>query len=122
MPDPFTELPPAPEGTPVALTVGVDRPDAVAGVAVIDSPIDRQPPEDERLRDRRVRIPSQMSVTGFDDIDLAEMAKAQEQLKDEVVEASAGGGMVTVKGFVDRVAIVSGGNIDLAKFCSLVTQ
>jgi DNA-binding YbaB/EbfC family protein len=27
----------------------------------------------------------------------AEMAKAQEQLKDEVVEASAGGGMVTVK-------------------------
>jgi nucleoid-associated protein EbfC len=26
-----------------------------------------------------------------------EMAKAQEQLKDEVVEASAGGGMVTVK-------------------------
>jgi nucleoid-associated protein EbfC len=27
----------------------------------------------------------------------AEMAKAQEQLKSEVVEASAGGGMVTVK-------------------------
>ena len=27
----------------------------------------------------------------------AEMAKAQEQLKDEVVEASAGGGMVSVK-------------------------
>ena len=27
----------------------------------------------------------------------AEMAKAQESLKDEVVEASAGGGMVTVK-------------------------
>ena len=27
----------------------------------------------------------------------AEMVKAQEQLKDEVVEASAGGGMVTVK-------------------------
>ena len=27
----------------------------------------------------------------------AEMAKAQEQLKDEIVEASAGGGMVTVK-------------------------
>ena len=27
----------------------------------------------------------------------AEMAKAQEALKDEVVEASAGGGMVTVK-------------------------
>ena len=27
----------------------------------------------------------------------AEMAKAQEQLKDEVVEASAGGGMVKVK-------------------------
>jgi DNA-binding YbaB/EbfC family protein len=27
----------------------------------------------------------------------AEMAKAQEQLKDEVVEASAGGGMVTVR-------------------------
>jgi pimeloyl-ACP methyl ester carboxylesterase len=37
----------------VALTVGVESPDAVAGVAVIDSPIDRQPPEDERLRDRR---------------------------------------------------------------------
>jgi len=27
----------------------------------------------------------------------ADMMKAQEQLKDEVVEASAGGGMVTVK-------------------------
>jgi DNA-binding YbaB/EbfC family protein len=27
----------------------------------------------------------------------AEMAKAQEQLKEEIVEASAGGGMVTVK-------------------------
>ncbi len=27
----------------------------------------------------------------------AEMAKAQESLKDEVIEASAGGGMVTVK-------------------------
>jgi nucleoid-associated protein EbfC len=27
----------------------------------------------------------------------AEMMKAQEQLKDEVVEASAGGGMVTIK-------------------------
>jgi pimeloyl-ACP methyl ester carboxylesterase len=37
----------------VALTVGVETPGAVAAVAVIDSPIDRQPPEDERLRDRR---------------------------------------------------------------------
>jgi pimeloyl-ACP methyl ester carboxylesterase len=37
----------------VALTVGVESPDAVAAVAVIDSPIDRQPPEDERLRDRK---------------------------------------------------------------------
>jgi pimeloyl-ACP methyl ester carboxylesterase len=37
----------------VALTVGVEDPDAVAAVAVIDSPMDRQPPEDERLRDRR---------------------------------------------------------------------
>ena len=37
----------------VTLTVGVESPDAVAAVAVIDSPIDRQPPEDERLRDRK---------------------------------------------------------------------
>lgn len=37
----------------VALTVGVDHPGAVSAVAVIDSPLDRQPPEDERLRDRR---------------------------------------------------------------------
>jgi pimeloyl-ACP methyl ester carboxylesterase len=37
----------------VALTVGVESPGAVSAVAVIDSPIDRQPPEDERLRDRR---------------------------------------------------------------------
>ena len=35
----------------VALTVGVETPEAVSAVAVIDSPIDRQPPEDERLRD-----------------------------------------------------------------------
>ena len=37
----------------VALTVGVEDPASVSAVAVIDSPIDRQPPEDERLRDRR---------------------------------------------------------------------
>src|SRR3954449_1689764 len=37
----------------VALTVGVESPDAVAAVAVIDSPIHRQPPEDERLSDRK---------------------------------------------------------------------
>jgi pimeloyl-ACP methyl ester carboxylesterase len=37
----------------VALTVGVEHADAVSAVAVIDSPIDRQPPEDERLRDRQ---------------------------------------------------------------------
>jgi pimeloyl-ACP methyl ester carboxylesterase len=37
----------------VALTTGVDHPDAVSAVAVIDSPLDRQPPEEERLRDRR---------------------------------------------------------------------
>lgn len=37
----------------VALTIGVEDPDSVCAVAVIDSPIDRQPPEDERLRDRR---------------------------------------------------------------------
>jgi pimeloyl-ACP methyl ester carboxylesterase len=39
----------------VALTIGVELPGAVSAVAVIDSPIDRQPPEDERLRDRRRR-------------------------------------------------------------------
>ena len=37
----------------VALTVGVEFPGAVSAVAVIDSPIDGQPPEDEQLRDRR---------------------------------------------------------------------
>ncbi|MCW2532175.1 MAG: Alpha/beta hydrolase [Blastococcus sp.] len=37
----------------VALTIGVEHPGTVSGVAVIDSPIDRQPPEDERLRDRQ---------------------------------------------------------------------
>lgn len=37
----------------VALTTGVDDPGSVSAVAVIDSPLDRQPPEDERLRDRR---------------------------------------------------------------------
>jgi pimeloyl-ACP methyl ester carboxylesterase len=36
----------------VALTTGVENPGAVSGVAVIDSPLDRQPPEEERLRDR----------------------------------------------------------------------
>ncbi|TFV88800.1 alpha/beta hydrolase [Blastococcus sp. CT_GayMR16] len=39
----------------VALTIGVELPGTVSAVAVIDSPIDRQPPEDERLRDRRRR-------------------------------------------------------------------
>ena len=36
-----------------ALTTGVDHPGSVSAVAVIDSPLDRQPPEEERLRDRR---------------------------------------------------------------------
>lgn len=34
----------------VALTVGVEHGDDVAGVAVIDSPLDRQPPEEQRVR------------------------------------------------------------------------
>ncbi|WP_448618809.1 alpha/beta fold hydrolase [Geodermatophilus sp. URMC 65] len=34
----------------VALTVGVEHGDEVAGVAVIDSPLDRQPPEEQRVR------------------------------------------------------------------------
>ena len=37
----------------VSLVVGVEHPAAVAGVAVIDSPLVRRPPEDEQLRDRR---------------------------------------------------------------------
>ena len=37
----------------VALTTGVEHPGTVSAVAVIDSPLDRQPPEEERLRDRR---------------------------------------------------------------------
>jgi pimeloyl-ACP methyl ester carboxylesterase len=37
----------------VALTTGVEHPEAVSAVAVIDSPLDRQPPEEERLAERR---------------------------------------------------------------------
>jgi pimeloyl-ACP methyl ester carboxylesterase len=37
----------------VAVTVGVDAPGAVAAVAYIDSPLNDQPPEEERLRERR---------------------------------------------------------------------
>jgi pimeloyl-ACP methyl ester carboxylesterase len=36
----------------VALTTGVEHGDAVAGVAVIDSPLDRQPPEEQTLREQ----------------------------------------------------------------------
>ncbi|HEX2073102.1 MAG TPA: alpha/beta hydrolase [Geodermatophilus sp.] len=36
----------------VALTTGVEHGDDVRAVAVIDSPLDRQPPEEERLRER----------------------------------------------------------------------
>ncbi|MFW3168677.1 alpha/beta fold hydrolase [Geodermatophilus sp. CPCC 206100] len=36
----------------VALTIGVEHGDAVAGVAVIDSPLDRQPPEEQTLREQ----------------------------------------------------------------------
>ena len=36
----------------VALTVGVEHGQEVAGVAVIDSPLDRQPPEEQRVRAR----------------------------------------------------------------------
>jgi pimeloyl-ACP methyl ester carboxylesterase len=37
----------------VTVTVGVDFPDAVAAVVVIDSPLNDQPPDEERLRERR---------------------------------------------------------------------
>jgi pimeloyl-ACP methyl ester carboxylesterase len=37
----------------VAVTVGVDAPDAVTAVAYIDSPLNDQPPEEVRLRERR---------------------------------------------------------------------
>ncbi len=37
----------------VALVVGVEHPDAVSAVAVIDSPLVPRPPEEERLRERR---------------------------------------------------------------------
>jgi pimeloyl-ACP methyl ester carboxylesterase len=37
----------------VALTIGVEHPALVAAVAVIDSPLNRQPPEEERLRERQ---------------------------------------------------------------------
>jgi pimeloyl-ACP methyl ester carboxylesterase len=37
----------------VAVTVGADLPDEVGGVAVIDSPLNDQPPDEERLRERR---------------------------------------------------------------------
>jgi pimeloyl-ACP methyl ester carboxylesterase len=37
----------------VAVTVGVDLPDEVGGVAVIDSPLNDQPPDEERLREHR---------------------------------------------------------------------
>jgi pimeloyl-ACP methyl ester carboxylesterase len=36
----------------VALTAGVEHGDAVAGVAAIDSPLDRQPPEEQDLREQ----------------------------------------------------------------------
>jgi pimeloyl-ACP methyl ester carboxylesterase len=38
----------------VALTVGVEHGDDVAGVAVIDSPLDRQPPEEQKVREQRL--------------------------------------------------------------------
>ena len=37
----------------VALTTGVEHPEAVSAVAVIDSPLVREPPEEERLRERQ---------------------------------------------------------------------
>jgi pimeloyl-ACP methyl ester carboxylesterase len=37
----------------VAVTVGVDFPGQVSGVAVIDSPLNDQPPDEARLRERR---------------------------------------------------------------------
>ena len=37
----------------VAVTVGVEQPDAVAAVAYVDSPLNDQPPEEARVRERR---------------------------------------------------------------------
>jgi pimeloyl-ACP methyl ester carboxylesterase len=37
----------------VAVTTGVEHPDAVAGIAYIDSPLNDQPPEEARLAERR---------------------------------------------------------------------
>ena len=53
----------------VALTVGVEHGDDVAGVAVIDSPLDRQPPEEQKLREQplgqRVRADLEAAVARF---------------------------------------------------------
>ena len=56
-------------GGSVALTVGVEHGDGVAGVAVIDSPLDRQPPEEQKLREQplgqRVRADLEAAVARF---------------------------------------------------------
>ena len=53
----------------VALTVGVEHGQEVAGVAVIDSPLDRQPPEEQKLREQplgqRVRADLEAAVARF---------------------------------------------------------
>ncbi|WP_448608965.1 alpha/beta fold hydrolase [Geodermatophilus sp. URMC 60] len=53
----------------VSLTLGVEHGDEVAGVAVIDSPLDRQPPEEQKLRERplgqRVHADLETAVARF---------------------------------------------------------
>ena len=53
----------------VALTVGVEHGDDVAGVAVIDSPLDPQPPEEQKLREQplgqRVHADLEAAVARF---------------------------------------------------------
>ncbi|MGR6964731.1 alpha/beta fold hydrolase [Geodermatophilus sp. URMC 61] len=53
----------------VALTVGVEHGDDVAGVAVVDSPLDRQPPEEQSVREQplgqRVHTDLEVAVARF---------------------------------------------------------
>jgi pimeloyl-ACP methyl ester carboxylesterase len=80
----------------VAVTVGVDFPGEVGGVVVIDSPLNDQPPDEERLRQRR--RPHRVYPTAEEALGRFRTLPPQEVLLPYVREHVARGSLRVVEG------------------------
>jgi pimeloyl-ACP methyl ester carboxylesterase len=80
----------------VAVAAGVDSPEAVSGVAVIDSPLNDQQPDEERLRERR--RPHRVYPTAAEAVARFRTLPPQDVLLPYVADHVARGSLRTVEG------------------------